>query len=281
MPLPDHIKIPLTDDRSVLLELIRIPAGDFLMGSRWGHSSEEPVHEVCIPFDFYLGQFPVTQQQFAVWTNATDLDHKNRFAGYDDNPAESMNWDESVQFCAWLGERYAHYQSKEETWPSDYQCALPSEAQWEYACSAWGEIENNAGSVNRVYTEYHSGDGEAALHQAGWYGNNSDSQTHAVGGKAPNRHGLYDMHGNVWEWCIDGRNDSAYRQRAGLTDDPLVLPARGDADRVVRGGSWGNHAFGCRVACRGWWHPGDRVRFQGFRVGLFPVQSCQTKQSVR
>jgi len=150
------------------------------MGSRWGHSSEEPVHEVCIPFDFYLGQFPVTQQQFAVWTNATDLDHKNRFAGNDNNPAESMNWDESVQFCAWLGERYAHYQSKEETWPSDYQCALPSEAQWEYACSAWGEIENNAGSVNRVYTEYHSGDGEAALHQAGWYGNNSDSHPPVV-----------------------------------------------------------------------------------------------------
>lgn len=276
MPLPDNIKIPLTDDRSVLLELVRIASGRFLMGSRNGYDDEEPVHEVCIPFDFYLGKFPVTQQEFGVWTQLASIKHSNYFSSNDRHPAENMSWDESVQFCTWLGERYQHLQSKEKAWPSGFQCALPSEAQWEYACNAWSETKNTNGSVKRVYSDYHIGDGEAALHQAGWYGDNNDSMTHAVGEKEANCHGLYDMHGNVHEWCVDFWHAHAYRHRVGSTIDPLVGSGDNSADRVVRGGSWFVHASNCRAAFRFRRNPALRSRFQGFRVGLFPVRSSQS-----
>ena len=282
MPLPCHIDIPLTDDQAVSLQLIRIPAGDFLMGSRGRMSWEEPVHEVRIPFDFYLGKFPVTQQQFAVWANATDLDHKNHFFYHknhfpynDHNPAERMSWDDSVRFCIWLSDLYEHNQLADQDWPSGYRCALPSEAQWEYACSAWSESTHDNGSV-RMYTEYHTGDGEGALQQAGWYDSNSDSRTHVVGGKAGNRHGLYDMHGNVDEWCADSWSDEAYTYRAGTVEDPLVL--HDDVYRVLRGGSWRNRPTYCRSAYRSKYRRDNRYWYVGFRVGLFPVQSCQNQQ---
>ena len=282
MSLPDHIEIPLTDDNSVLLHLVRIPAGSFLMGARMnedeGDVREEPVNKVCIPFDFYLAQTPVMQQQFSVWTKHTGIKHENGFPDHSNHPAENMSWDQSVQFCQWVVERYRHCQSENKDWPADYQCLLPTEAQWEYACSAWHELTDSDGTVRRIYTHYHTGDGEAALSQAGWFAGNSDGQTHPVGQKQANRHELFDMHGNVWEWCVDGWDVNAYRHRPPSVKDPWVASSA-SANRVIRGGSWGNRASDCRAACRYGRHPDDRYRDQGFRVGLFPVHSCQTKQS--
>ena len=278
MSLPDKINLPLVDDESPGIELIRIPAGNFLMGARGRNLGVEPVHRVCIPNDFYLGKYPVTQRQFSVWTGLAGIDHSNDFPGKDNHPAENMSWQEAVQYCQWVTERYQLYQKKYPDWPGEYECALPTEARWEYACSAWLETPTPDGAGQRVYTEYHTGDGEAALQQAGWYGGNSDSQTQAVGSKEANRHGLYDMHGNVWEWCMDDWDDFAYRKRPGIAKDPLVHGAE-NAYRVIRGGSWDNLATLCRAACRDWNRPGDRYWNQGFRVGLFPVHSCQPEQT--
>lgn len=283
MSLPDHIEVPLTDSDAVILHLMRIPAGSFLMGARMhedeGDADEEPAHKVCIPFDFYLAQTPVTQQQFAVWTKYAGIKHENSFPDQNNHPAESMSWDESVQFSQWVTERYSHCHSENKDWPADYQCLLPTEAQWEYACSAWHELTNSDETVRRIFTHYHTGDGKAALRQAGWFSGNSEFQTHPVGQKQANRHGLFDMHGNVWEWCVDGWDENAYRHRPPSVKDPWVASSAG-ADRVIRGGSWSGDATHCRAAYRFRWGPEIRFRDRGFRVGLFPVQSCQTKQSV-
>jgi hypothetical protein len=116
------------------------------------------------------------------------------------------------------------------------------------------------------------GDGEIALSAAGWYDGNSGQETHPVGMKEPNAYGLYDMHGNVWEWCADAWNENAYKMRVDGVCDPEVTTQSlaGDVLRVIRGGSWNNRARNCRAAYRNRNRPANRNRNQGFRVCLFP-----------
>ena len=277
MPLPNEINLPLTDNGSVSMLLNRIPADRFFMGARGYYSDEQPAHEVSIPFDFYLGKYPVTQQQFAVWTESAAIEHTNHFPDKDAHPAENMSWHEAMHYCQWLSERYQLMGKKHEGWPDDYLCALPSEAQWEFGCSAWQEITVADDATQRHYTEYHTGDGLAAMHEAGWFEGNSDSNTQPVGQKQPNRHGLHDMHGNVDEWCADVWDKDAYRRRVGVAENPR-LTGGDDAYRVFRGGSWSDPATDCRAAYRYRWLPGVRFRLRGFRVGLFPVHSRQNQQ---
>jgi formylglycine-generating enzyme required for sulfatase activity len=127
---------------------------------------------------------------------------------------------------------------------------LPTEAQWEYAC--------RAGSTTR----YCFGDDDSELGEYAWYAANSGNTTHPVGEKKPNAWGLYDMHGNVWEWCQDWY-DSGYYAKSP-TDDPTG--AATGSDRVYRGGSWGNPAGLCRSADRLGSGPGGRGSFLGFRA---------------
>ena len=251
------------------------------------HSNREPVHEVEITKVFYLGIWPVTQGQFRAWVESESIDHKNPLDGLDNNPVTSVNWHEARRFCQWLMQV-----DMANSIPEGYQARLPTEAEWEYACSAWQDTP-----TGRIYTEYHTGDGEVALHEAGWFVGNSGGSTHPAGEKASNQHGLYDMHGNVWVWCLDAYASDEYSRRAGGVCDPfrandkgaLTGPGRlpfddealGDAYRVIRGGSWGYSASNCRAAFRGGRRPGHRHWYQGFRVGLFPVHSCQTEQSAK
>jgi formylglycine-generating enzyme required for sulfatase activity len=237
-----------------------IEGGSFRMGSRGKYHDEEPRHWVQIAKPFYLGTFPVTQQQFAKWKP----EHENEFANNPHHPAENMDWHEANQYCSWLTT------TCRDQLPAGYAAGLPTEAQWEYACRAGTD------------TEYYTGDGEAALAAAGWYAGNSESKTQTVGQLQGNDFGLYDMHGNVWEWCVDAYDRHAYRKRVNNTCDPFVDSAS-DADRVVRGGSWGISPGGCRSAYRGWRRPVDRFRVRGFRVCLFlgpcPGQAERAEQA--
>jgi formylglycine-generating enzyme required for sulfatase activity len=131
--------------------------------------------------------------------------------------------------------------------PEGWKFALPTEAQWEYACRAGEKGPFSGGSLDDV----------------GWYDENSDSETHEVGEKKPNAWGLHDMHGNVWEWCADWWDDTL---KGGV--DPTG-PSSG-VDRVYRGGSWGFDASDCRAARRGGSGPDDRLNDLGFRPALVP-----------
>jgi formylglycine-generating enzyme required for sulfatase activity len=232
----------------------RIPAGRFRMGQRGEVEDEEPEHWVEIPEGFWLGETPVTQEQYGVWKP----EHEHGFPGRPKHPAENMTWRDAVGFCEWLTEV-----CREEI-PEGMVARLPLEAEWEYGCRAG------------TRTEYYSGDGEEALARAGWYHANAGGETHAVGEKEANGWGLRDLHGNVWEWCEDKWDDDVYKRR----EDGAVVgrvwgvegegESRDDQHRVLRGGSWLISARFCRAAIRLRFLPGYRRRFVGFRVCLVP-----------
>ncbi len=155
------------------------------------------------------------------------------------SPVESVRWDECQKFLEKLSTRSR---------PRGGKFQLPTEAQWEYAC--------RAGSTTR----YCFGDEESGLAEYAWYDANSDKKSYPVGQKKPNAWGLYDMQGNVWEWCSDW-----YAGYANSAADDPAGPASG-ADGVRRGGSWGYDARRCRSACRGKISPRDSRRDLGLRV---------------
>ncbi len=241
----------------------------FLMGSRGYGSDEQPRHRVIIPRPFYLGTFPVTQAQFAVWTGSADYaewfagaherqevdkstPHQNSFSGSPLLPAENLSWYEAKAFLRWL--------NRSGKLPAGLEARLPCEAEWEYACRAGTE------------TEYWSGDGEAALREVGWYDGNSASRTHPVGEKGrPNPWGLHDILGNVVEWCEDSGDYDALYNAYAKRPDGWVASGREATNGFVcsiRGGAWNMDANACISDTRGECPPGRRWGFLGFRVLL-------------
>jgi formylglycine-generating enzyme required for sulfatase activity len=152
-----------------------------------------------------------------------------------------------MEFCRKLTER----ERSAGRLPEGYEYTLPTEAQWEYACRAGA-------------TGPYGGDGN--LNDMGWYNQNSGNTTHPVGKKLANAWGLYDMHGNVWEWCFDWYGNYS----GGTVRDPTG-PASGSA-RVFRGGCWFQDGVGCRSAFRSWHEPGYRLFNLGFRLALSSVR---------
>jgi len=210
-------------------------------GVRWNEAlkhpddfpNEHPAHPVTLTQPFYMGKFAVTQEQYQAVTGATSSHFKGK-----DNPVEQVSWDDAQAFCKKLTE-----QTKQTV-------RLPTEAEWEYAC--------RAGTT----TAYHSGDSEADLARVAWYGGNSNSTTHPVGQKEANTFGLYDMHGNVWQWCNDYWDENYYSK------SPAKNPQGPDqgAVRLLRGGSWLANLAYCRSACRGRGNPVRGASLFGFRV---------------
>ncbi len=249
----------------VTTSFCRIPKGEFRLGSRGYGRYEEPAQVVRIGQDIWLGQYPVTPEQFAIWAKAKRIKQKNDFPDQPQHPAKDITWRQAVRFCNWLTKEAG------EQFPAGYGLAcLPTEAEWEYACRAGTE------------TEYHTGNGESALKEAGWYNRNSESSTHPVGERQPNPWGLFDMHGNVWEWCHDEWDEAAYRKRRDGDNDPgfearaqeyrkgIESMLKRDVHRVLRGGSWGYAARYCRSAFRFRWGPDVSSGGLGFRVCLVP-----------
>ncbi len=233
----------------VKLEMVLIPAGEFLMGSpdsdTNAQSDEKPQHRVRITKPFYLGKYLVTQEQWEAIMGG----NPSQFKGAK-NPVEAVSWDDCQVFLGRLNEKF-HRPHPDPLPAGEGEFRLPTEAQWEYAC--------RAGST----TYWHFGNSDLVLGEYAWYGNNSESKTHPVGEKKPNAWGLYDMNGNVWEWCQDWYG--AYG--AEVVTDPGG-PATG-SDRVYRGGSWYAPAWSCRSAYRyNDFAPGLRYFILGFRVSL-------------
>jgi formylglycine-generating enzyme required for sulfatase activity len=206
----------------VKMAMVLIPPGEFMMGSN-KDGRAKPVHRVHITKAFYLGKYEVTQSQYAAITGT----NPSKFKG-SQHPVERVSWDDALAFCDKLG--------------NDFR--LPTEAEWEYACRA-GTAGDHAGTLKDM----------------AWYDVNSSRQTHEVGRKRPNAWGLYDMHGNVWEWCGDWYGDYA----TGDVTDPTG--ATTGSGRVYRGGCWADPPPGsCSSALRPWPSPGGRRYYLGFRL---------------
>jgi formylglycine-generating enzyme required for sulfatase activity len=293
-----------------------IPAGEFVMGSRGWHrvndwsANEEPAHRVVVPrwlghgpagvgdlegIAFWMAEAPVTQGQFDLWK--TDLgaggycawfrnvndklglrgEHTHYFREPEQfpnrvhHPADNVAMFEALAFGEWLAQQCEVQAALRSLTLAlapesdlEFRISLPSEALWEYACRAGTD------------TEYWSGDGEAALAEAGWYGEPwNTGSTHPVAQKHANSWGLFELHGNVWEWCLDLWDSGAYKKRS--PGAPSVVPKHVDwtiarpSPRVVRGGSWSIVPADCRSAYRSRGAPRNRGRYQGFRLCLLPV----------
>jgi formylglycine-generating enzyme required for sulfatase activity len=236
-------------DRPNLPELVDIPSGTFWMGSPEGkgREDEKPYHQVTVKA-FQMGKYPVTQAQWrtVAMSPKVEIDlslNPSQFRG-EDCPVEKVDWYEAQEFCARLS------QLTGETY------RLPSEAEWEYACRAG------------AHTEYCFGDYEGQLWEYAWYKENSDSKTGLVGQKRPNAWGLYDLHGNVWEWCADDCHDSyegAPTDSQIWAENVANYEEDGKTRKMLRGGSWIDDAQHCRSAFR---NDGRNARNQSFIVGF-------------
>ena len=213
------------------MKFMKIPGGSFQMGSNNGDSDEKPVHRVTVS-SFYMLSTEVTQR---MWKEVMGNNPSN-WKG-DNLPVEKVSWNDCQKFVSKLNSMYPGHNYR-----------LPTESEWEYACRAG------------TSTKYYSGNSSSDLGRVGWYDDNSGSKTHSVGQKGSNSWGLYDMHGNVWEWCQDWKGDYP----SGSVTDPKG-PSSGSY-RVLRGGSWYVLARYCRSAYRNWVNPDVRGGNVGFRL---------------
>jgi len=233
----DHLGVPVQITNPLGMKLNLIPPGEFAMGSPTSEADrggDETQHRVKITKPFYLSVHEVTQAQYEAVVGNNPSNSKG-----DTKPVEMVNWDEAVAFCGKL--------SDEE----GMEYRLPTEAEWEYAC--------RAGTT----TTYSFGDDASRLGEYAWYAENSEYTTHPVGGLKPNAWGLYDMHGNVAEWCRDWW--APYGNEKAVSDP--TGPASGEY-RVLRGGAFYDQPMYVRAADRLNYYvlPDDRNLAFGFRL---------------
>jgi len=235
------------------LAMVELPGGTFLMGSpesEEGRSPDEEQHRVRLAA-FAMSATQVTQGLYREILGESP----SNFTGDDELPVEQVSFVDAARFCNKLSERVGLapcYQIEGDavTWDERAQgYRLPTEAEWEYACRAGSE------------TAYCFGDDPKQLDEYAWYGGNSESRTHAVGRKRPNAWGLFDLHGNVWEWCWDWYQ--TYKMTNDTRDNPIG-PAT-DVRRVLRGGSFLVEPQSLRSALRDGFEPTVRFWFIGFR----------------
>lgn len=245
------------------ITLVTIPFGIFSMGDIQGsgNNTELPVHSVTLS-SFEMSIYEVTQGQYRSIMSASP----SYFTGDDNLPVEQVSWWDAIKFCnarsAKAGLQPCYNESTGVCDFSKNGFRLPTEAEWEYACRAGKETNFYTGNIlsSNGYTSTDFG-------TAGWYYGNSGSKTHPVGQKTANSWGLYDMHGNVWEWCNDWYGESYYS--SSPPTDPTG-PNTG-SDRVNRGGGWYYDARYCRSADRYWYIPSYSSSITGFSITGFRV----------
>jgi formylglycine-generating enzyme required for sulfatase activity len=234
------------------LRFVWLPAGQFVMGSPTNevdqNAGEGPQTHVTLTRGFFLGRYEVTQGEYLSVIGS----NPSNFTGDTNRPVEMVNWYDATNYCAQLTAR----ELTAGRLPAGWAYRLPTEAEWEYA--------SRAGSTNRF--SYGDDPGYTQLANYAWYEANSGGTTHPVGGKLPNRWGLYDLSGNVWEWCSDWLGNYP----GGSVTDPQG--SGWGSNRVIRGGSWNYYGRGCRSAFRGDRDPSAWDYGVGFRVVLAPGQ---------
>ena len=247
-----NITIPLSD--TVDLDMIWIEPGTFMMGrpkDELGRYDDEVQHEVTLTKGYWLGKYEVTQAQYetVMGTNPSYWKGANL-------PVEIVSWSNAMDFCAKL----TASEKAAGRLPNGYEYTLPTEAQWEYACRAGTTTALNSGK------NLSDKDRCPEMNEVGWYDGNFALKTHLVGQMKPNAWGLYDMHGNVFEWCLDWYEEN---YPTSAVTDPTG-PETGEY-RVLRGGSYYDYANYCRSAYRYFYADAGWAHF-GFRVALAPVK---------
>ena len=227
-----------TFTNSIDMEFAKIPAGEFYMGApeeeAYSDRDERPVHYVSIGYDYYMGAYEVTQEQ---WEDVMG-DDPSFFEGAD-LPVEKVSWVDANKFVEKLN-------GMEGT--ESYR--LPTEAEWEYACRAGTDTAFSFGDDSDMMVDY------------GWFDDNSEDKTRPVGMKEANPWGLYDMHGNVAEWVLDNYHSSYNNAPV----DGSEWTSSGVDRKVIRGGSWENSEDNCRSAVRDSIGEGSRADYVGFRI---------------
>lgn len=203
-------------------------------------------YPVTITRDFWMGKYEVTQGEFTAVMGR----NPSHFTGDSNRPVEKVTFFDAVKYCSAISQR----EREAGRLPTGYEYRLPSEAEWEYAC--------RAGTTNL----FSFGDDPSVADQFAWTAENSDATTHPVGMKRPNPWGLYDMHGNVWEWCLDWFEPYP---AAPLTDP--VGPASSKF-KLFKGGGWNQDIEFGRSANRFMMSPSNGIHFVGFRLALGPIQ---------
>jgi formylglycine-generating enzyme required for sulfatase activity len=219
--------------------MVKLIASKFIMGSSEGYPREKPEHNVRINKVFAIGKYAITIDEYFKFCNSQNIkwDYKSYKTENAKHPVTYADWHDAKRYCQWLSEQTGHL----------YR--LPTEAEWEYAC--------RAGSTGK----WCFGDSKEQLKDYAWYDENSGSKTHPVGEKKPNQFGLYDMHGNVWEWCEDGWHES-YNESP---DDSDEWSSKNN-DKLLRGGSCDYNTDFCRNSFRYRGAPDLRYMNIGFRV---------------
>ena len=219
------------------MEFVWVPGGCYEMGcGSWSsdcNGDEKPVHEVCVD-GFWMGKYEVTQGE---WERIMG-DNPSFFKKGDNYPVEDVSWDDAKKYIERLNAKSS----------GSYEFRLPTEAEWEYACRSGGKPEKYCGGSN--------------IDSLAWYYGNGRGLTHPIGTKDPNGLGIYDMSGNIWEWCEDIYADDAYSKHS--RNNPIYTG--GGTDRVLRGGCWSFKPRDVRSASRGRYSPGFRNCYLGFRL---------------
>ena len=274
-PVTDSETFRIIDMSPIIM--VSVPGGSFQMGfydSLNPSSDQNPVHSVSVG-SFLISKYEITQSQYADY----DSDHESYYDGWDLNPVEGVSWYDAAMFCNWLSDEngYGTFYDDDDllveagtvhmNWEADgYR--LPTEAEWEYACRAGTQTHYYIGDTDALYNYCEPLD--LLLNEIAWYCGNTQFPI-GVGAMEPNSFVLYDMSGNVFEWCNDWYADDYYEYAPA--EDPRG-PETG-LQRVIRGGSWYDNAIYCRSATRRKSIPGDTYPDIGFRV-LRPIDQPLT-----
>ena len=228
--------------KGIEFKMVAVAGGTFNMGSNDGGSNESPVHSVTLS-DYYIGETEVTQE---LW-KAVMGSNPSYFKG-DKNPVDMVSYNDCIDFINKLNSLLA------AQLPAGRKFRLPTEAQWEFAARGGNKGKNN----NNKYS------GSNSIDDVAWYRDNSSIKTHPVKQKQPNELGLYDMSGNMWEWCSDWYDTYLSSSQT----DPKGPSSFMSRYRVLRGGSWIFNAQYCRVAYRSYGTPGYRLNYYGLRLAF-------------
>ena len=240
------------------IEFCKCRSGEYLMGSPANDNeqySDEPLHKVYISKDFYIGKYPVTQKQYEIIMGTNPSKFKDN-KDSDNLPVENVTWKNANEFCIKMTEKYKIILEE------DYIFDLPTEAQWEYACRA-GINDSRYGKLDEI----------------AWFHDNANQTTHVIGQKKPNAWGIYDMLGNVFEWCKDRYDNNIPYKKDVVYNDPYIYTNSDNTLKYVnRGGSWNSSSRTVRAAYRGsnYYNYCDDC---GFRVAIVKNRKAISSQN--